>query len=162
MRRLASTGDDGTLFPPAAAALLQPPLQTPHEAPAPPHEQPMPPGLLAAVAEPAEQEREVRPGVYEAWWAWGGRRVRYLHTVHSGGPGTGPAVVCVHGFCGSASQWEANLAYLAAHDCRAYALDLLGACLRGVRGGAAGDGRQRACLSRTATSLTPARCQGLG
>ena len=126
--KAAPSADDS--LPPAAAEALQAPLETPHHIPAHPLVQQTPPGLPAAVAAPTGLEREVQPGIYEAWWSWGGRRIRYLRS-GAGGAGAGPplaTVVCVHGFCASASHWEAALGYLAAHGCRAYALDLLGGC----------------------------------
>ncbi len=69
----------------------------------------------------AEQQQAAASGVSECWWLWHGRRVRYLRSGTSG-----PAVVCVHGFCANADHWRHNLPALGQH-CRAFALDLLGA-----------------------------------
>lgn len=72
----------------------------------------------------AAHEREVAPGVVECWWHWHGHCVRYLRCGASG-----PAAVCVHGFCANADHWRHNLPALGQH-CRVYALDLLGGWLR--------------------------------
>lgn len=135
-------------LPPAAMLQLPPLQQTPHAwqapalqvsaAPAPAAPPPaadmaeLATAAAAATAAPAaggtaaEAEREVAPGVYECWWHWHGRCVRYLRSGASG-----PAVVCVHGFCANADHWRHNLPALGQH-CRVFALDLLGGLECGV------------------------------
>eukprot|EP00891_Asterochloris_glomerata_P009833 jgi/Astpho2/9833/Aster-03797 len=53
-------------------------------------------------------------------WSWQGYRIRYQSC-----GGTGPPVLCVHGFGGNCAHWRKNLPVLGM-QCRAYAIDLLG------------------------------------
>lgn len=48
--------------------------------------------MPSAAAAAAADEHEVLPGIFEGYWQWQGRRIRYQRSGTSG-----PAVLCVHG-----------------------------------------------------------------
>lgn len=76
--------------------------------------------MPSAAAAAAADEHEVLPGIFEGYWQWQGRRIRYQRSGTSG-----PAVLCVHGFGASADHWRKNLPVLG-ESCQVYAIDLLG------------------------------------
>eukprot|EP00741_Cyanophora_paradoxa_P021194 tig00000237_g20455.t1 len=54
-------------------------------------------------------------------YTWRGHRIKYQHA-----KGSGPAVLCVHGFGAHSGHWRKNMAELSQAGCDVYAIDLIG------------------------------------